>query len=1205
MGLLKSIRYLAIFLVIVTLGFWTALQFDAVQTWAKSKASHYILQETGCSVTVGNFRGAPPFLLAADNIAFSDPEIGKVSIESVDLIPSWFEILFGRISFLWITAHGIDIRELKTTPNEKTVESFKDLLPPVSFAIHSLHLSDIHVPKKYYEPLLNTYSDQTLIDCVYTISGRLSWNPNKEKLSVKLNATPYVADLTPITANLNISAYGEKTRIASVVDALKMPDGSVFFTLAVDRLTFEANLEAQTADVLKVLFGSLSTTDIPEFSGNWNINGLHRQKSHAGLNPVLRFMAQGSFQAEGNSDFSFATTDISCQKIQPILTYTQSKKQRAQVQIAMANAEDAQDASTLSHIINIPTPRSIEGSIKRDNANVMCTLIASSLTIADHNIPTCSISLVSAPHQSGWKGSFNADLALVTDKREIPITLATNFISENALQWQLPDTALTIGGHTVAGNLQLDLFPLQIQGTLESQKTDAKELAACFNATLGSLDCKFDFDADKINAAVSLNTLAYSSLTCKKADISLTSSGFFKDITSGFKAQNIESDSLFLKLIDLQSKLDPEKTCYLYSLLVDGKSKAGPCSLDCKGTFKTGFFTLDSFKANSGGHTITSTLPVLVTKEKDSLSVSAFEFTSDTNMHMQGNVFVNKQTLGANLTCANLPLECFDPFFGDLTLFGNVSGHLELGGTRRDPQLVATLASSDFCFWNPQKIKAPALSASCEITVEHSLLHLASEIEGLSLKKPTVFELTAPLKITPTSICFSDATNLSGHLQSEFDTNTLLSSYLDEDELMEGIVHIDAKVAGTVSKPIIMGAVSWNDGRLLVPSLGTLFSSIQMSGHIHDNCLLIEKLSATDASDGTFQAKGWIKELNNPKIHYSLEAHAKEFNTIALDEAEAKATGKLITTGDLEHIRFEGNFEVTDAKLKLSPTISKDIPKIDITYIAQDNDHLTQKNPFRVDLDLYLTMDKGIVHGMGLESEWKGSAHLSGAAKALDTKGQILLQKGTLEFAGKQFALTKGSLDFQGDLFKKSMLQVIATNEVGSINTQIVLQGPLDSPRIVIQSNPAMSQKEILSWLLFNKSSSEITPMQGIQLGQTLLKMKGTTGNFDVIEEIKQKLGIDRIDFGPSSSARPQVNGASSNPSSSSPAPGDSSIPNEVSVQVGKYISDGVIVTLSKDVTNEVNRVGIEANISKHITAQANVGDDAETELSLEWKVRY
>jgi translocation and assembly module TamB len=213
---------------------------------------------------------------------------------------------------------------------------------------------------------------------------------------------------------------------------------------------------------------------------------------------------------------------------------------------------------------------------------------------------------------------------------------------------------------------------------------------------------------------------------------------------------------------------------------------------------------------------------------------------------------------------------------------------------------------------------------------------------------------------------------------------------------------------------------------------------------------------------------------------------------------------------------------------------------------------------------------------------------LTTKGKALFLHGSLHATRAVLEVASKSFHVSKADIDFMGPLVD-SKLHIIASNEVGPVITQILIRGSIESPKIDFQSVPTLSQKEVLSWIFFSKSSTEISPLEGIQLAQILLKLQGNSAqNIDVFEKIKNTLRIDRIDVNSSNRSVPS-----------------NSLGNEVSVQVGKYISDGLVLTLSKDVTNEANRIGIEANLAKHITATANVGDDAQTQLSIEWKVNY
>ena len=278
---------------------------------------------------------------------------------------------------------------------------------------------------------------------------------------------------------------------------------------------------------------------------------------------------------------------------------------------------------------------------------------------------------------------------------------------------------------------------------------------------------------------------------------------------------------------------------------------------------------------------------------------------------------------------------------------------------------------------------------------------------------------------------------------------------------------------------------------------------------------------------------------------------------------------------------------VKEAFVPLSTQMANDLPLIDVIYINQGEE--VTKDTFDLTCDIDILLPKtGKIVGMGFDSVWEGDIHLTTKDASLFLHGALKASQATLEVANKPFHVSKADIDFQGTL-AESKLHIIASNEIGPVITQILIRGSLESPKIEFQSIPTLSQKEVLSWIFFSKSSTEISPLEGIQLARILLKLqRDPKQNIDIFEKIKNTLHIDRIDVNSSNRSVPT-----------------STLGNEVSVQVGKYISEGLVVTLTKDVSNEVNRVGLEANLADHIIATANVGDDAQAQLSIEWKVNY
>lgn len=165
-------------------------------------------------------------------------------------------------------------------------------------------------------------------------------------------------------------------------------------------------------------------------------------------------------------------------------------------------------------------------------------------------------------------------------------------------------------------------------------------------------------------------------------------------------------------------------------------------------------------------------------------------------------------------------------------------------------------------------------------------------------------------------------------------------------------------------------------------------------------------------------------------------------------------------------------------------------------------------------------------------------------------------------------------------------MSLIAQADIRNIAVKILLRGSLENPSFTLKSNPHMPQKEVLSWILFQKSLADISPLEGLQIAQIFFTMNRSASQYDVISKFKNALGIDHFDIVKAPTTRPDT-------------------PSNLILEVGKYVSDYFFVKLSKDVDNSSTRVGVQTNLHKNISLQAEVDDDAEGDICLMWKYDY
>jgi translocation and assembly module TamB len=128
-----------------------------------------------------------------------------------------------------------------------------------------------------------------------------------------------------------------------------------------------------------------------------------------------------------------------------------------------------------------------------------------------------------------------------------------------------------------------------------------------------------------------------------------------------------------------------------------------------------------------------------------------------------------------------------------------------------------------------------------------------------------------------------------------------------------------------------------------------------------------------------------------------------------------------------------------------------------------------------------------------------------------------------------------------------------------------------------MSSSPTMPQEQILSYVLFNRASTQITAAEGIQVAQAAATL--SSGGSGMLDKLRGRLGLDRLLLGSSQSGN-----ASSN---LNPASGGSNSTG-TSVGGGKYVAEGVYVGATQGLTPQSSKVVVEVEVRPHVTVQGD-----------------
>ena len=205
----------------------------------------------------------------------------------------------------------------------------------------------------------------------------------------------------------------------------------------------------------------------------------------------------------------------------------------------------------------------------------------------------------------------------------------------------------------------------------------------------------------------------------------------------------------------------------------------------------------------------------------------------------------------------------------------------------------------------------------------------------------------------------------------------------------------------------------------------------------------------------------------------------------------------------------------------------------------------------------------------------------TGLAEDPAVEGVLTSQRGTLDFAGKTFALSRGRVIFAGERPINPRLDIELDYVRTDFSATVGLAGRGSSPEIALSSSPSLPRDEIISRILFDKGVGELTAFEAAQLASTAAELSGRgLGGFGVLNQIQETLGLDvlRVDQGSSGGT---------------------------TVSAGKYLREDIYVGVEQGALASDSNVKIEIDVTQNISVETKIGNDASSDVGVNWKWDY
>jgi translocation and assembly module TamB len=245
--------------------------------------------------------------------------------------------------------------------------------------------------------------------------------------------------------------------------------------------------------------------------------------------------------------------------------------------------------------------------------------------------------------------------------------------------------------------------------------------------------------------------------------------------------------------------------------------------------------------------------------------------------------------------------------------------------------------------------------------------------------------------------------------------------------------------------------------------------------------------------------------------------------------------------------------------------------------------------PLPITLDLTLEAPRAIyVRGHGLNAELGGRLHVGGTLAALKPSGHFDMIRGSFSLVTTTLTFTTGQVGFDGGDITDPSIDFVAESQSSTVTATLAVTGYASAPKITLSSSPELPQDEILAQLLFQSSTSQLSPFQLASIATALASIAGVNtggGVGGLLGSVRQGLGLDQLSIG---------NGVG-NPTGATPTAGSSASKNEnaPTLQAGRYVAPGVYVGAAQGTTGTGTAAQVQIDIAKGLKLETQVGGDS------------
>ncbi|HEU4781448.1 MAG TPA: translocation/assembly module TamB domain-containing protein [Steroidobacteraceae bacterium] len=409
---------------------------------------------------------------------------------------------------------------------------------------------------------------------------------------------------------------------------------------------------------------------------------------------------------------------------------------------------------------------------------------------------------------------------------------------------------------------------------------------------------------------------------------------------------------------------------------------------------------------------------------------------------------------------------------------------------------------------------------------------------------------------------------MRGQLQMATGELGFLTLYFPAVDRASGRFDANITLEGTLRVPRASGIIKLSGAELDLYQLNLALRALEMEARIVSNKL--EFSSKAKAGAGTLASSGEIEWRDN--LPYGeIRIDGENLRVVDVPEARIDASPNLDFRIAGREILVKGEVKVPLARIQPADLTNAVLSSADERLVGPTEQ--VEKDPFLVTSEITMTLgEKVTIDTYGLVGHITGSiTERTRPGEPTRATGELQVRDGTYTALARKLDIERGRLIFSGGLLADPAVDIRAIKEFPDVKAGVNVRGSLREPRLSFFSEPTIPQAQIVSLLLAGGSLQSVQDQSRSGTPGAQQEVAGQAAAL-LAAQLGSKLGLPDISV-------------------------ESTLSNETSLVLGKYLSPRLYVSYGVSLTESINTVKMRYTINDRWTIKTEAGKEQAADL--------